>query len=109
MIYYCNGTVKDDHSLRPSGLPGKRRGQCIRLVSPPDTYAKLLKSRIGQLKVEDLKAILADHDGASTSICRHPHDGSDHPSVSQRGRVCVQRRVYAWQLNGRMPAKPRCA
>jgi isopenicillin-N N-acyltransferase like protein len=37
--------------------------------------------------VEDLKRFLADHEGQPPSICRHPHDGPEHPSVSARGRT----------------------
>jgi isopenicillin-N N-acyltransferase-like protein len=39
------------------------------------------------LTVADLKQFLADHEGYPTSICRHPHAGPDHPSVSARGRT----------------------
>lgn len=47
----------------------------------------LLADRFGTLTVVDLQTILADHDGHPTAICRHPHNGPDHPSVSARGRT----------------------
>ena len=59
----------------------------------PDSFPRLtrmrelLAGRFGRLTVEDLKRFLADHEGQPTSICRHPHDGPDHPSVSARGRT----------------------
>src|SRR5262249_22258359 len=61
-------------------------------ASLPDSFPRLnrmrelLASRFGQLTVEDLKQFLADHEGQPTSICRHPHDGPDHASVSARRR-----------------------
>jgi len=62
-------------------------------ASVPDSFPRftrmheLLASRAGRLTVEDLWHFLADHEGHPTSICRHPHDGPDHPSVSARGRT----------------------
>src|SRR5262249_19342036 len=62
-------------------------------VSVPDSFPRLarmrelLAARFGHLTVEDLKRFLSDHAGAPTSICRHSHDGPDHPSVSARGRT----------------------
>jgi isopenicillin-N N-acyltransferase-like protein len=62
-------------------------------ASVPDSFPrlirmrKLLSGRVGRLTVEDLKCFLADHEGHPTSICRHPHSGPDHPSVSARGRT----------------------
>ena len=47
----------------------------------------LLAGRFGRLTVADLMHPLADHEGQPTSICRHPHDGPDHPSVSARGKT----------------------
>lgn len=62
-------------------------------ASVPDSFARLtrmrqlLEGRLGHLTVADLKGFLADHEGEPTSICRHPHDGPDHASVSARGRT----------------------
>lgn len=62
-------------------------------ASVPDSVGRLsrlrqlLTSRVGKLTVEDLKTFLADHEGAPTSICRHAHEGPDHPLVSRRGRT----------------------
>ena len=62
-------------------------------ASVPDTFPRLtsmrelLGTRFSHLMVEDLKRALADHEGYPTSICRHPHSGPDHPSVSARGRT----------------------
>jgi isopenicillin-N N-acyltransferase-like protein len=62
-------------------------------ASVPDSFPRLTRmrdlvaSRFGRLTVADLKEFLADHAGHPTSICRHPHDGPDHPSVSARGRT----------------------
>jgi isopenicillin-N N-acyltransferase-like protein len=47
----------------------------------------LLNEHAGRLSVEILKTALADHAGTPTSICRHPHAGPDHVSVSSRGRT----------------------
>jgi isopenicillin-N N-acyltransferase-like protein len=62
-------------------------------ASVPDSFPRLQRMRTlvagrrGQLTLEDLKRFLADHSGHPLSICRHPHDGPDHPSVSARGRT----------------------
>jgi isopenicillin-N N-acyltransferase-like protein len=62
-------------------------------ASLPDSFPRLkrmgelVSSKFGRLTVEDLKQFLADHEGQPTSICRHPHNGPDHPSVSARGRT----------------------
>jgi len=47
----------------------------------------LVAGRFGTLTVADFQTFLGDHEGQPTSICRHPHDGPDHPSVSARGRT----------------------
>jgi isopenicillin-N N-acyltransferase-like protein len=68
-------------------------GPAADAASVPDSFPRLRRMRelvadgLGRLTVEDLKRILADHDGQPTSICRHPHAGPDHPSVSARGRT----------------------
>jgi isopenicillin-N N-acyltransferase-like protein len=62
-------------------------------ASVPDSFPRLARMRAllaghrGRLTVEDLRRFLADHEGHPTSICRHPHGGPDHPSVSARGRT----------------------
>ncbi len=62
-------------------------------ASLPDSFPRLQRmrelvaGRFGRLTVEDLKRFLADHEGHPTAICRHPHAGPDHPSVSARGRT----------------------
>jgi isopenicillin-N N-acyltransferase-like protein len=62
-------------------------------ASLPDSFPRLqrmrqlLAAKAGSLTVADLRLILADHDGHPTSICRHPHTGSDHPSLSARGQT----------------------
>jgi protein-tyrosine-phosphatase/predicted choloylglycine hydrolase len=62
-------------------------------VSVPDSFPRLERIRalvggkFGSLTAEDMKGFLADHAGQPTSICRHPHAGPDHPSVSARGRT----------------------
>jgi isopenicillin-N N-acyltransferase-like protein len=62
-------------------------------ASLPDSFPRrarlrqLLAGRLGRLRVEDLEQFLADHEGQPTSICRHSHDGGDHPSISARGRT----------------------
>jgi isopenicillin-N N-acyltransferase like protein len=48
---------------------------------------ELVAAKSGGVAVEDLKRFLADHEGYPTSICRHPHDGADHPMVSARART----------------------
>lgn len=60
-------------------------------ASLPDSFPRhermrqLVSDKFGTISVDDMKRFLADHDGFPTSICRHPHDGPDHPSVSARG------------------------
>lgn len=62
-------------------------------ASLPDSFARLeriralIAEKFGSITVADMQRILADHSGAPTAICRHPHDGPDHPSVSARGRT----------------------
>lgn len=62
-------------------------------ASVPDSFCRLdrmrqlIGDRFGSVTVADLRTFLADHSGHPTSICRHPHDGPDHPSVSARGRT----------------------
>jgi isopenicillin-N N-acyltransferase-like protein len=62
-------------------------------ASVPDSFPRLSRmhnlvaSRSSHVTIEDLKRFLADHDGYPTAICRHPHSGPDHPSVSARGRT----------------------
>jgi isopenicillin-N N-acyltransferase-like protein len=62
-------------------------------LSVPDSFPRqermhaLVAERFGRLTLADVQRFLADHAGAPTSICRHPHDGPDHPSVSARGRT----------------------
>lgn len=52
-----------------------------------DRIRELVSQKFGSITVDDLKGFLADHSGFPTGICRHPHDGPDHPSVSARGRT----------------------
>jgi isopenicillin-N N-acyltransferase-like protein len=62
-------------------------------ASVPDSFPRLERMRTllanerGRLSVDALKKFLADHNGHPTSICRHPHQGPDHPSVSARGKT----------------------
>jgi hypothetical protein len=62
-------------------------------VSVPDSFPRqerireLVAGKFGSLTVDDFQQFLADHSGHPTSICRHPHRGPDHPSVSARGRT----------------------
>jgi isopenicillin-N N-acyltransferase-like protein len=64
-------------------------------ASVPDSFRRLdrmrtlLQEKLGRLTVNDLQQFLADHDGQPTSICRHPHAGPDHPSVSARGKTAA--------------------
>ena len=52
-----------------------------------DRIRELVSSKFGSITVDDLRGFLADHSGFPTGICRHPHDGPDHVSVSARGRT----------------------
>jgi isopenicillin-N N-acyltransferase-like protein len=52
-----------------------------------DQIRQLVGGKFGSITVADMKSFLADHSGQPTSICRHSHDGPDHPSVSARGRT----------------------
>jgi len=64
-----------------------------RTASVPDSFPRLerirtlIAAKFGSITVDDMKSFLADHEGRPTSLCRHPHDGPDHPSVSARGRT----------------------
>jgi isopenicillin-N N-acyltransferase-like protein len=64
-------------------------------ASVPDSFPRLARmrsliaGRFGGITIEDLKRFLADHDGQPTSICRHPHAGPDHASVSARSRTAA--------------------
>lgn len=64
-------------------------------VSVPDSFPRLdrmrtlLAGRMGDITVDDMKRFLADHDNGPVSICRHPHSGPDHPSVSARGKTAA--------------------
>jgi isopenicillin-N N-acyltransferase-like protein len=75
-------------------------------ASLPDSFVRqeritaLLASKEGRVTVEDMKRFLADHHGQPTSICRHPHDGPDHPSVTARGRTTAS--LIAEPAAGRM-------
>ena len=75
-------------------------------ASVPDSFPRLdrmrelLRGKSGQLLIEDLKRFLADHEGHPTSICRHPHTGPDHPSVSARGRTTAS--LIAEPASGRL-------
>jgi isopenicillin-N N-acyltransferase-like protein len=74
-------------------LFGPHAGPANDNASVPDSFPRLnrmralLADRRGRLTVADLQGFLADHVGQPTSICRHPHDGPDHPSVSARGKT----------------------
>lgn len=75
-------------------------------ASVPDSFPRLERMRelvtpaLGQLALEDCKRFLADHDGHPTSICRHPHQGPDHPSVSARGKTVAS--LIAEPAQGRL-------
>ena len=62
-------------------------------ASVPDSFSRLnrmsqlVAATFGRLTVAELQRILTDHEDQPTSICRHPHDGPDHPSVSARGKT----------------------
>jgi isopenicillin-N N-acyltransferase-like protein len=83
--YACEAT---DRASVPDSMPRLTR------------MRELLASRSGPLTVDDLKRFLADHEGYPISICRHPHVGADHPSVSARGRTTAS--LIAEPANGRL-------
>ena len=74
-------------------------------LSVPDSFPRLARmrelvsSKLGAITVEDVKSFLADHRGHPTSICRHPHDGPDHASVSARGKTTAS--IIAEPATGR--------
>ncbi len=61
---------------------------------------ELVGSKLGALTLDDMKRFLADHQGQPTSICRHPHQGKDHPSVSARGKTVAS--LIAEPASGRL-------
>jgi isopenicillin-N N-acyltransferase-like protein len=73
--------------------------------SLPDSFPRLdrmhdlIRDKFGGITPQDLKGFLADHNGFPTSVCRHPHDGPDHPSVSAHGRTVTS--IIAEPANGR--------
>lgn len=75
-------------------------------ASVPDSFPRLdrirqlIGSHFGRLSVETMQQVLADHDGSPTSICRHPHSGPDHSSVSARGRTTAS--LIAEPAQGRL-------
>lgn len=75
-------------------------------ASVPDSFPRmerirtLLGGKFGSLTINDVKRALADHEGHPTSICRHPHGGPDHPSVSARGHTVAS--LIAEPAAGRM-------
>ncbi len=75
-------------------------------ASVPDSFPRLGRMRalldggLGRLTVTDLQRFLADHAGHPTSICRHPHGGPDHPSVSARGKTVAS--LIAEPARGRL-------
>jgi isopenicillin-N N-acyltransferase-like protein len=81
-------------------------GPATAKASIPDSFPRLERGRAllagqrGGLTVERVKQFLADHDGGPTSICRHPHSGPDHPSVSARGRTVAS--LIAEPMAGRL-------
>jgi isopenicillin-N N-acyltransferase like protein len=107
----CDRAGIADIELTPAGpalLDDRREGfiahsnhfLCPRYAGPvtdaasvPDSFPRLARLRrllaeqAGRLTVAHLMTFLADHAGAPTSICRHPHAGPDHASVSARGRT----------------------
>jgi isopenicillin-N N-acyltransferase-like protein len=56
--------------------------------SLPDSFSRqkrieeLVRGRFGAITPDDVKGFFADHQGHPTSICRHPHDGADHPMLA---------------------------
>jgi isopenicillin-N N-acyltransferase-like protein len=61
---------------------------------------QLIGDKLGTISVADMERILADHQGHPTSVCRHPHQGPDHPSVSARGRTVAS--LIAEPMAGRL-------
>ena len=75
-------------------------------VSIPDSFPRLnrmremIRTKFGKITVDDMKQMLSDHQNHPTSICRHPHQGPDHPSVSARGKTAAS--LIAEPANGRI-------
>jgi hypothetical protein len=67
-----------------------------------DRVTELISAKFGSLTVEDFKAILSDHDGRPTSICRHSHDGPKpgHSMLDHRGQTVAA--IVAEPARGRM-------
>jgi isopenicillin-N N-acyltransferase-like protein len=74
-------------------LCGRHACAANHAASVPDSFPRqervmeLIATCFGRITVGHMQRILADHAGQPTSICRHPHAGPDHPSVSARGRT----------------------
>jgi isopenicillin-N N-acyltransferase like protein len=89
-------TIDDVHVLHPAdGRTVAHTNHCVHadLVAINDDFPELIQShsrkrRIDNLlisatgNIEDLKAILSDHDAEPKSICRHPNDDPVHGHVA---------------------------
>jgi isopenicillin-N N-acyltransferase-like protein len=73
----------------PHACPGNHEASVRDSFPRLERMNKLLSGKFGSLSVRALRTFLADHEGHPTSICRHPHDGPDHPSVSARGQTAA--------------------
>lgn len=79
-------------------------------VSLPDSFGRqdrlreLILASAGRLTVDSFKQFLADHSGHPTSICRHPHEGADHPILPCSGRTVAA--IVAEPEAGRMHLCP---
>lgn len=85
---------------------GPYRSAASDRASVPDSFPRLermqalVAAKFGGITVADLQGILGDHAGEPTSICRHPHGGPDHSSVSARG--CTVASLIAEPQAGRL-------
>ena len=75
-------------------------------ASLPDSPARqkrietLIHSKFGSITLDDAKWFLSDHAGHPASICRHPHEGADHPMLDHRAKTVTA--LIAEPFQGRL-------
>ena len=65
-----------------------------------DRVRELIREKLGRITLADMQAVLSDHAGHPTSICRHPHSGLDDPVLPASGKTVAA--IVAQPQSGRM-------
>jgi len=88
--YLCSAHACDENFAH--SLPDSFRRQ--------QRMTQLIGDRLGSLTVDDMKQLLADHDGHPTSICRHSHSGPEHGMLGPHGQTVAA--IVAEPTRGKM-------